>query len=590
MIDSDFFYKQLTCNLRWKCSIVYLLLLLVIVSCHKNPTYPPLLVEANNLFKAGNYQQADSLLAVYDRESTSVTDESSIMFRKLLSLEEKFVSGQLVSSDIALADSLVRYFENEDSEANALALLFLAEAYTGLGDNPSALHSCIKSEGIAKQIGALQICAWSERKQGDLFFSQRMLDECLPHYRNYYNFSLAQHDTLRMAYAAERMGKVYTIESNVDSVLYYYNLCIQLANNLQFKDQIVPYAKASLADIYIQLEEYEKAAAIMTYDSLNDDNWAYWHWGNNNIDSAIYYFRKALLHDRLIAKTEALSALTDLEKQRGNILQALDDYQLLTKLEDSVKVYSQTEETRRVRAQYNYTKLKQERDDLADSSRRMLFSLAIVLFLGFVFFLLSILAWKTYKSRKEAELSKERLINQEHTFLLSVRKKQIEENKQRIALLEQQLFEAIQKNDVARTERIKSETQALMLRNQSIEAEQKHREVLQREFKKSPVYLKLLRHVHEKDFRLRENDWHLLGQEIDLAYDHFTDKLLSLSHLSQDELHISYLIKVGLKPSDIASLLCKTISAIGQRRKRLYKKLTGKEGSAQNFDDFIGQL
>lgn len=80
-------------------------------------------------------------------------------------------------------------------------------------------------------------------------------------------------------------------------------------------------------------------------------------------------------------------------------------------------------------------------------------------------------------------------------------------------------------------------------------------------------------------------------QELENTFDSllpsFKEKLWSVYDISERELNICMLIKLGCKPADMANLLGCTPSAISKARIRLYKKFFNKTGSSEDWDTFI---
>ncbi|MBP3788432.1 MAG: hypothetical protein J6I52_02295 [Prevotella sp.] len=107
------------------------------------------------------------------------------------------------------------------------------------------------------------------------------------------------------------------------------------------------------------------------------------------------------------------------------------------------------------------------------------------------------------------------------------------------------------------------------------------------QFNESTTYKQIKQHAGSIDFHLTNDDWHHLIQEIDACYNNFTIRLLQKSNLSEHELQICCLIKLGIKSSDIAKMLFSSNASIGMARMRLYKKLTGRKGTAKDFNSFI---
>lgn len=91
--------------------------------------------------------------------------------------------------------------------------------------------------------------------------------------------------------------------------------------------------------------------------------------------------------------------------------------------------------------------------------------------------------------------------------------------------------------------------------------------------------------------KITAEQWEELHTAIDLTYPRFTDRLLTLyPKLSEVELQICYLIKISLPLKTIAQMLSRSNSAITNARIRMYKKLKGKDGKAEFFDQFISDL
>ena len=523
------------------------LLLTLLCACTSREGDHPLLVAADSAIVAADYRAADSLLARFDAEAaTAAPDRPVAMRRQLLALTRRYVDDALTDADFSMADSLSRYYEGHAAATRhyVLTQLCMGDIYKSSGDNPSALHSFKEALDKANQTGDLLLVCWANQGLGDIYFDQRMLDECKSYYRNFYTIAEQRHDTLRMAYASHRMAYVSTIENKIDSTIFYYQQAIALAEHLVQKDNILPYSKACLCDIYIQIEEFDEAARIMPRDSMNCINWAYWHLGQNHADSAMSYFERGLSYATVSAKTEYLRILSKIEASKGNLLQSNKYYEQLVQAMDSCNYESQTEETRRVNAQFNVNSIKKERDTLARSQRRaMALSILLAVILTAAIPLLMFFH-RRYRQRKEQELIHERILRQEM-------EKKLRLSQQELEMLHQQ---ESQKFELFRTTRI---------------------------------YNLLTRRLPDFPYRLSAGDWDELAQSIDDICPHFTSRLLSLSRLSADELHICYLMKLNIPVRDIALLLNKTVSAISHARGRMWKKISGRNGSADEMDDFI---
>lgn len=86
------------------------------------------------------------------------------------------------------------------------------------------------------------------------------------------------------------------------------------------------------------------------------------------------------------------------------------------------------------------------------------------------------------------------------------------------------------------------------------------------------------------------SEWKQIEAEIDSILPEFKTILYQAYELSELEYHICLLIKMGFKNNEISVLVSRTPNAVSQARKRLYAKITGKEGSPADLDNFVKSL
>ena len=86
---------------------------------------------------------------------------------------------------------------------------------------------------------------------------------------------------------------------------------------------------------------------------------------------------------------------------------------------------------------------------------------------------------------------------------------------------------------------------------------------------------------------LAHQDWTELTELVNSIYTGFTEKLYSLYRMSEQDYHVSLLIKVRVQPKDIALLTAHSKESIASTRARLYQKVFGQKGSSKDWDDFV---
>ena len=89
-------------------------------------------------------------------------------------------------------------------------------------------------------------------------------------------------------------------------------------------------------------------------------------------------------------------------------------------------------------------------------------------------------------------------------------------------------------------------------------------------------------------FKLNTAQWEGLKEEIDASLNGFTERLLCLNpKLNDGEIHVCYLLKLGITPTDMAHIMVCQINTVSTIRKRLYKKIHGVNGTPGQLDRFI---
>ncbi len=89
---------------------------------------------------------------------------------------------------------------------------------------------------------------------------------------------------------------------------------------------------------------------------------------------------------------------------------------------------------------------------------------------------------------------------------------------------------------------------------------------------------------------LSHQDWILLAELVNSIYTGFTEKLYNLYRMSEQDYHVSLLIKVRIQPKDIALLTAHSKESVASTRSRLYTKVFGQKGSSKDWDDFVLSL
>jgi len=109
------------------------------------------------------------------------------------------------------------------------------------------------------------------------------------------------------------------------------------------------------------------------------------------------------------------------------------------------------------------------------------------------------------------------------------------------------------------------------------------------DFFQSDYYLALRRRIEAGD-NIKPDEWKDLEQHLKAVYPRFSSSLYGLYNLSPTEYQVCLLTKIRTAPVEIATVLKKDKSTISSIRRRLYKKVFGKDGRGKDWDEFVLSL
>ena len=320
---------------------------------------------------------------------------------------------------------------------------------------------------------------------------------------------------------------------------------------LRIKDStLLSMVYNELAGNYIDWNEYSKGyeklqIAQQKIETLSMpvyyNNIADYYYYTNQLDSAIYYYKKNLsIHHSYVHKASAYESLAQIASKQNNFTQALNYYEQYMLYEDSLQQTIRTEAVDRIHALYNYQQFKKENVLL----KRQAFKQKRLIFLSTVFLifllLISIIFWQKQKRK-------------EQTILLQQEK----------------------------LKRLREE----------IKATQVVRETSQKDLQQTEIWKKLHQPIEKNEaIKMTDTDWTELTQAIEETYPHFVQRLNELCPLSQKELQVCLLIKTNVPLTQIADIVYSSKQGISSLRERLYKKFTGKKGKPKDCDNLIRNI
>ena len=216
-----------------------------------------------------------------------------------------------------------------------------------------------------------------------------------------------------------------------------------------------------------------------------------------------------------------------------------------------------------------------------------------MILLALFFLLLFAVFWQKYKRKEQAMLFQQEKLKLQQEKLKQYSQEQIEENKKRIEMLSRQLQQAETDKDLLRQDLLLAKREQVEKENQRIKAVQEIQRKAKESLCQTDVYNKFYAVANnEKNPKcITSRDWNMLLSLIDEAYANFTSRLRELySQISDKELQVCLLIKIGITPTQMATILFSSKQDISSIRSRLYTKLSGRKGSSKQCDLLVQDL
>ncbi len=602
-----------------KKNIVFLLILIPIIwiSCDGMGHQTVDFRKVENLMP----QHPDSALMLLEqienKENLSRKDKAHYSLL-LTEAEDKTYVTHTTDSLISIAADY--YEKTDDLGRKAKAWYYKGRINQDLGHPLKAQEYYLKALRDEEKIEDHALLGRIHNHIGMLYAYQKVYEKALPFQKKAVeNFHLIN-DSTGQVFALRDLGRTFLMLGLQDSSI----ICNQKAIALMRK-RIIPSVYTELAGLYIDRQRMEEAHGLLRTSLQNVAKPqakypVYLVLGelykkSGQIDSARFYLQ-ACINSAPLPETRAggLFHLKEIALEKGQWEQAAllsKQYELL---KDSIEQGKNAESIRNVQAFYSYNEIEQDLWEarLYASKQKSFYSLLItaclflltVALLRFIHYrrerknlLQRLKANEEQIQRNEQTLKnisdvKDSLQNEIQIYKTTERqlskekdeqlKRTNEEIRQKIMQLEKlsHTKDELEKNLLT----LRSENSNLKKREQAREEERKKIEESER-LQNERLYDKFR---SPAGWEPTDTDWHKLFISVDKLYPKMVTTLQKSTSLNESERKICYLSKIGVKPGAIEILLGK--GNVSVYRKRLYEKLTKKEGAAKDFDKYISDI
>ena len=390
-------------------------------------------------------------------------------------------------------------------------------------------------------------------------------------------------------YSLRDIGRSYRDLKRNDIAIPYYQQAAKKAKAIDDAN-LYNMVMEELAGIYIEEGRLDEAyAALNTKFLATTDKdiashyyiWAMYFEKIGQLDSAVAYDKRGMKYSEISIKRDVSLDLARLLMKQGKRDEAMEYYEKYSVYSDSVEA-SELKETSDMLSQVEKSIDVERKNAALASSQLRLAAVMSILVVVVVIASVALLGMYLKRKRKQREqLERVRRYRLERSMK---EKQRAQQNKERIALLENELTASNQTLSELRQELIRNEAEMLKYKDALTAFEQKHGELLVADLADTDVY-KL---YHDPIAKPTSADYHMLVEALNKAYCDFTLRLKEFyPDIRSNEMWICCMVKAGLTSKEICNISSYSYSSIGMAKVRLYGKMLGKKGSSRDFDTFI---
>ena len=564
--------------------------LLSVVSCGQQAADRDIAV-ADSLSEAAP-QRAMTLIDSLEGESAM--NKSRHM--KLLLLKAKVRNKLAMPMSTDSQKDIADYFDKHgDSNERMLAYYILGCAYQRSQDAPMALQyfheAAAKADTTDSSCDFLtlhRIHVWS----AEILKNQRAISDAFHENSLAFKYAMKAKDTLSAIITYEQKANIYSKQYLIDSVISIREKLYGLYSKYGYKREAA-YSLGPLIDIYAKNGNISKAKhALDVYEKMSGrfDKYGnikkglevhyaikgYYYLSINDYDSARLCFDKCLKTTSNYPNDFGYSyeGLTELYKKLHRPDSVAKYSELTRQMTDSFYTRMSTEHLQQMQAMYNYNRYRQNAEEAEKDALRTKYISIIIIMAIMAAAIGGALAVRTYIIRKRR-----------------ARVNEIKEYERSISELKKarRELDILTENRQTRMENLIKEKEEEIERLQKEKAEyEKNKDIAARmtPFADEPVVRILRRHAEKEHVMMSGEERKMLISLFD-SYEE-TSRLKAV--LSESEYELCLLVKLGFAPSQISLLTGRSRSDITNIRKRLYNRITGKDGTSKDFDRYIKSL
>ncbi len=538
------------------CFLALLSIISIFFSCHQKNNSVVTLQQAE-LMLAERPDSALVLLNVINSASLSISDNA----RYCLLMTEAMIKNSIPITSDSLIDVALNYFKDkEDSAIQAKTYFYAGRVSQEMQNAKQAMDFFLKAADFAENSVDYNLKYLIYYYLSDLYVNENLYDLALDTQQKAYYYSHLLNNKTYMAYARRNIAISYTAKGNNDSALNFYYQALNILPATDTATLITLYNE--IGSIYNHRSDYfhanqfvNKAIGLkpvgvrLFYCYVIK---AEIYFNLQQYDSAIYYYNKTIQSPNQYTRASSYSRLASLYSVKGDYKGAFKLMQIFNVCRDSIDTQTKSAAIVEMENIYQHGKSKEKIQHLILEKQEQtiryyrlgIFSIVLLLLLAATFFV--------YRNRKRKELlEKSKILLEQENKLIRLRQKETQ--------LREVFFKKL--NSIKQIPSLSSTKDG------------------------ADIFLSATKIL------LTDKEWAELIKNIDVAYDHFTDRLMNTyPNLSIQEVHLCCLVKIKVARNDLANIFCMTPQSVKTTKYRIKKDKMGIIDKNMTLDIFLEEF
>ena len=546
-------------------------------------------------------EHADSALHILQKFNNPqhLYGENAALYA-LLMTQAQYKNYIPVENDSLIHIAVDYYSTRKDSLRKAWSYFYMAQVCRDTKDSKRALtyfqKAAIASNGCQNnKLLALLYYHW-----GRLLQTEFPYEEGINKLMKAKEYETQNKDTVSLINVLGEIGWSYMYKEDFKQAQAYVWEGIKLAQHLKSDEQI-SWLYQHLSMSYLQNNQFttalEKINESIKY-SHNDSVYLLYVWATKGLifndlqqyDSAYYYIEKGKRTDNLYNIASYQNEMSRIEEGLGNYKKALMWSRLYSSYKDSIEIYERDRNLMELQKKYDYSLIQNENiQSKAKLQRRGIAILAITIVLLITLFV-------TYYIYNKSERKKENIIRLKDTLLeqtvrqLQQKTNELLQNKQAVQDKENKLREYILKERGLKED--------ISLKEKELQSYiQQQKKLKEQIFKMNKTVQRIeamnsLNLYQKKQAKaqliLSEQELANLFSAINFCYNNFEERLRTeYPHLTNDDIYICCLLKMGVNNQNIIILLEMNEEALKKRKYRIKRERMNLSQDGISLEEYL---